>query len=258
VASSPVSSGLAASRGAGVPALVLAALCVLVGPVLARLLPVGLGATAFPIQSLLGVLAFIALVRVLAAARPEAPTGPDAVAADDRSALTALRRAAGLRYGLLRYALLDLVIILGATALVLPLAGDLIERSDELTRREQFELTVPLTLVASLLQAFVAVVPQRMALRRDPRVMLAVLHSVRVARWEFGALFGLTLLQLLPLMSVSALDAYGGPLVAQVALLALAVPLQVVACAMLNEAYLRGPALELPPELELPRPDSDL
>jgi hypothetical protein len=254
VSTTPVGSGLAAARASGVSGVLLAALCVLVGPVLGRVLPEDAAVAAYPIQAMLGVFALIALVRVLAAARPEPPTGADAVSPEDLGILTALRRAAMLRYGLLRYALLDVVVVLCATVLVLPLAGDLLDRAEELSTREQFELTVPITLVAALLQAFVAVVPQRMALRRDPRVMIAVVHSVRVARWQFGVLFGLTLLQLVPLMSVSALYAYDLSVVAQAAVLVLAVPVQLLCAAWLNEAYLRGPALELPPELEQPTP----
>jgi hypothetical protein len=252
--SSPVASGLAAARGAGWRGVGLASLCVLVGPALGVVLPDDVAFAAVLVQSLLGVLALVALVRVLAAARPEPPSGADAVAPDGRSALTALRRAAGLRYGLLRFALLDLVIIVTATLLVLPLAESVLRRADELTNREQFQVTLPITLVAALLQSFVAVVPQRMALRRDPRVMIAIAHSVRVARWQFGALFGLTVLQLVPIVSVSGLDAYDVAAAAQVTVLAVAVPVQLLCAAWLNEAYLRGPALELPPELELPPP----
>ena len=252
MSSSPARSGIDAARRAGLAGLTLSALFVLVGPVVGRLLPSDLAVAAYPVQVMLGIVALVALVRVVAAGREPQPEPPDLVDDSDRRVLPATRRAAGLRYGLLRYALLDIVTIVAATILVLPLAGDLLANTEDLSRREQFEISLPLTLVAALFQAFIAVVPQRMALRRDPRVMIAVVHSVRVARTNFGALFALTLLPLVPLVSVSAMYAYRQPVAAEIALLLVAVPVQLLSTAWLNETYLRGPQLELPPELERP------
>jgi hypothetical protein len=221
------------------------------------------GTALYPLLALLDILVAVALVRLLVSVRRPTPARPAPVdddgkpvvglrvsapvdAADSRP-MTAVRRVVALRWSLVRVLFIDWLILLASAVVVIPLAGDVFTGDpDDIAARDQTVALLGVTLVVVLLTSFVAVVPQRLALDGDPRVLLAVAHSVRVSRTAFAAMFGCVLLAQLPFAVASVLDAYDRPVATRVATVLLAVPAQLLATAWLTEVFLRGPRLDVP------------
>lgn len=210
----------------------------------------------------LHVVLVLALVRVLAAARPTpvppvpqvdehghrvlAPPRPGPpLTTDDRNPRTALRNAMRLWRPALSITGLYLLAGIFAALSAVALSGG---KFAEYSPTAQLVAVLPLSALAT---AFVAVAPQRVAIEGDPRVLVAAAHSVRIARAAYGALLLLTVAE--PLVAVGALaalperhPALGKVLaVAAVTVLVDAV-VKVVTTAALTELYARGPRLDLP------------
>ena len=210
----------------------------------------------------LHIVVVLALVRVLAAARPEpvppvpqvddqghrvlAPPrpGPPLTAAD-RNPTTALRQAARLWRPALSITGLYLLAGIFAALTAVALSGG---RFAEYSPTAQLVAVLPLSALAT---AFVALAPQRVAIEGDPRVLVAAAHSVRIARSAYGALLLLTVAE--PLVAVGALlalpeknPALGKVIAVAVVTVLVDAVVKVVATAVENELYLRGPRLDLP------------
>lgn len=251
---------------AGWHALALAVLLTAVSQTRALPMPAFVDVLIFPAMQLVGMVVVVATIRLLAAYRPvPMPPPPEVdeagrrvgnpgtiplVSAADRSPRVALRRAAGLASPLLRYVVLELLLLVVAVLFVLPFAGDSLDLSagEELTDRQAFAVVLPAELVGALLTAFVVLAPQRIGLEGDPRVLVAAAHSVRVARTMFGPMFLLSLLWIAPGVAGSALLAYERPIVERILVAVVAVPVQLLVLAGLNEIYARGPRLDVPVE----------
>lgn len=226
-------------------------------------LPSPLDVLLFPVLALATTVIVVALIRVFAAHRPEPlpplpivdaegrrvgrPQRVPLVDATDRSPGVALRRAAAVARPLLTYVALELLLLVVAVMLIVPFATESLG-SDTIEDREAFGIVVPVQLVAALLTAFVSLVPQRIGLEGDPRVLVAAAHSVRVARTTFGPMFLVSVGRTLPGLGAAALVAYDRPVAARVAVALIAVPVEMLAVAVLNEVYFRGPRLDVPAE----------
>ena len=224
-------------------------------------LPSPLDVLLFPVIALLGAVLTVALIRVLAAHRPE-PLPPLPVVDDegrrvgrpariplvdgsDRSPRRAIRRAGAMARPLLTYVGIELLLLVVAVLLVVPFASRSIE-PESFGEREALALLLPAQLVATLLTAFVALVPQRLGLEGDPRVLVAAAHSVRVARTAFGPMFLVSLVRAAPGLAAAALLAYDRPVAARAAVALVAIPVEMLAVAILTEIYLEGPRLDVP------------
>lgn len=248
--------GWATARAAGWRAYALALLSYVPAVIADVAPPLGL-LTAWPQTIIL-----LSLVRLLGAFRREpVPTPPQvddegrrvllpkkpgpALSEADRRPRTALRNAFALWLPALLLTGIVLLALIGALFTVLAITGGrLAEHS-----RDVINLTaLP---ISALFLAFIALAPQRIALEGDPRVLVATAHSVRIARTVYGVLLLLTVVE--PLVSFGAsliVPDKDPPLelllgVTGVGVL-IAAAIQVVATAVSNELYLRGPRLELP------------
>lgn len=248
--------GWAAVRAAGWRAYALA----LLGCVLA------VAASAVPLLGLVAVvpqtIVLLALVRVLGASRPEpVPVPPQvdeegrrvlppvrpgpALSEADRRPLAALRNAGALWLPALRLTGIVLLALIGGIFTVALISGG------RLTEYSPEVMNLTALPVSALFLAFIALAPQRIALEGDPRVLVAVAHSVRIARTAYGVLLLITVLE--PLVSLSAalvVPDKDPPLELVLGVTSagalLAAALQVVTTAVANELFLRGPRLELP------------
>ncbi len=210
---------------------------------------------------MLQVVVTLALVRNLAAWRlqpvPPPPLVGEAgeragrlsvvlpVAEADRSVQRSLRAAVSLLRPALRLAALQILFLLGAALALAALGGDrLVDRSGDTPRPSAAALLAAIPLFAFVL-AFIQVAPQRIALEGDPRVLVAVAHSVRVAKANYGPLFLLALLQ--PALDVGATALTSNPGLVQVlAVAVIAVLLRIVVTAISTELWLAGPRLDVP------------
>lgn len=198
-----------------------------------------------------------ALVRYLAAHRghsannggPPPPPQPELLAsrrpgpvgAADRRAREALRNAGFLARPAIRLALVQLIGGLGMVMLLLAAGGNRVLPDEHPSQAQIVRLLVGVVPVAALISAFIALAPQRIAIEGDPRVILAVLQSIRIARSSYGTLFVLSLVQ--PLALLAAVAA-GDSLTVRVATVALQPLLSLVVIAALNEVYAAGPLAE--------------
>jgi hypothetical protein len=193
-----------------------------------------------------------ALVRVLAAHRPDRPAppadGPQLVPPvddSDRRATAALRRAARLWRPAITLTAIQILFFATALLMVVGLGHfDLSNASTEEAVHAARLAALGSLPVVTLLMAFVQLAPQRIALEGDPRVLVAAAHSVRIARTAYGALFVLA-------GTESALAVAGLVVAAPavgVGLFALAVLLRPFVLAVSTELYVAGPRLDVPAE----------
>ena len=253
---SAVPAGLATVRAAGWRPFALALLGYV--PVVA-LDAGGIDALVLP-AAVFQMVVVLALVRVLGAWRPggiETPPQVDEegrrvappprpgppLTDEDRWARVALRNALALWLPALRlFAILMLTVLTGLLTLFAITGGKVADASLDAT-------SVALVPIVSLFQAFVVLAPQRVGLEGDPRVLVAVAHSVRIARTAYGLLFALAAAE--PLATVPIELATGDDTTVAVkaawaaGTIVVASVLHVVTTAIANEAYLRGPRLDL-------------
>ncbi len=250
-----VRGGLAAVRRAGLRGFGLALLTHLAPLPFLFLAPLATAGLIFRTDLLLG------LIRLLGAHRPEplpelpqveesgerigrpphavAPVGPD-----DRSARHALRMAVALLWPAIRLAGVQLLVMLTALLALVALSGG---RAADLSETQQVLLVLPLMALGA---TFLGVAGQRIALEGDPRVLVAAAHSLRVARFAYGpllllnvvqpAIAGVALLVVDPDHPTAAMVAGGG------ALFLLSVLFQLAGTAAATEIYVAGPRLDVP------------
>lgn len=237
--------GTAAVRRAGwraaLLALVVSALTVL---------PELFALAALPVVLLLN----LALIRVLAAHRdtpvPEHVTVDDA----DRSPRTAVTRVGRMAFPAIRLALVNALLAISIGLLTLLLSGHAGDDLADLTTAEERQFAVGGGLLFALFSTFIAVAPQRIALEGDSRVLIALAHSVRIARAYFGSLLTLGLAEFAIVGLPFALLDVGWPGAVAQAIVGTAVSLLLVATA--TEIYLAGPRLDVPAEFgRRPRKD---
>ncbi len=203
-----------------------------------------------------------ALIRLLGARRPQPVPAPPQVDAEGRRVQPplkpgpplgpedarprgALRNAFALWVPAVRYTLLMLLALVGALFTSVAVTGGRLVEASETTLNA---VALP---ISALFLAFLAVAPQRIALEGDPRVLVAVAHSVRIARTAYGLLLALTvaepLVAFLASLPVPDKDAPAGLAVGMVSVAVIvSAAVQVVTTAVATEVFLRGPRLELP------------
>lgn len=255
-----VRDGFAAARAAHVRAYAVAVLSYL--PVVGAELTgnVALVLAAIIVQ----VVVSFALVRVLGAFRPvPVPPPPQvdetgrrvlpprqpgpALTPEDRRVGVALRNAFALLRPALSFTALVLLAQIAALLAVMALSGG---KAVDYSPNVLLLAAVP---VSALFMAFLLLAPQRIALEGETRVIVAVAHSVRIARTAYPVLLLLTVVEPLlmglaallvpdkdPPLALAAGVGAGAALVASL--------LQVLTTAVANEVYLAGPRLELPAE----------
>jgi hypothetical protein len=216
---------------------------------------VGLGFAVEKLPALLVVafavenIATFAVVRMLAAHRPagvpELTTGRRVppVGTADRSLGRASANAVRLTRPALRLALIQMLVVFSALLILVALAGADLVSSENPTRQDRILVVAGSGPIVALLSAFIALAPQRIALEGDERVLIAVAHSVRIARTVFGVLLVLALGE--PLLALAQALAPGGVVVDVAAAVAYVV-LQLVVVAARTEVYLEGPRLDVP------------
>jgi hypothetical protein len=207
------------------------------------------------------VVVLLALVRVLGAHRPEplppqpqvdelgrrvlAPRrqGP-ALTAEDRRPRTALRNAATLWRPAISVTALYLLAAFAAGLAAVALSGG---KVGEYGPGAQLVAVLPMSAVFT---AFVALVPQRVALEGDTRVLVAAAHSVRIARTAYGALLLLTVAE--PAVAAAGALALPGkhPPASRVVVvgtltIAVATIVKLLVTATATEVYVAGPRLDL-------------
>lgn len=168
----------------------------------------------------------------------------------DRSARQALRGAAYLARPAMRLALVQIVMVLAMVTVLFAFAGDSLNSGDPPTHAQIVRLLAGAVPLAALFAAFIAVAPARIAIEGDHRVVLAAIHSIRIARTSYGPMFVFALVE--PLMAFG-FTALRDRTVAQIALIAAYAPLHLVVVAALNEVYAAGPALVPPGAQRAPR-----
>ena len=255
-----VRDGLAAARAAGLRAYAVA--------VLSYLPAVGADLTGNILLVLAGLIVQVvvsfALIRVLGAFRPVPVPAPPQVddqgrrvlpprepgpplTAGDRRVRVALRNAFALWRPGLSFTGLVLLAQVGALLAVLALSGG---KATDYSSNVLLLSAVP---VSALFMAFLLLAPQRIALEGETRVVVAVAHSVRIARTTYPLLLLLTVLEPLLMALAALLVPDKDPSLALAAGVGggaalLASVLQVLTTAVANEVYLAGPRLELPAE----------
>jgi hypothetical protein len=244
-----VRDAVGALRSAGWRALGVA---LLYGPV------VGLSFAAEEVPGLLFValavenIATFTVIRLLGAHRPAgvpevagpaADRGVPPVGTADRSLSRATAGAARLTRPALRLALVQLLVVFAALLILVSLAGTDLVTNENPSRQDRFVIAAGLAPLVALMSAFIALAPQRIALEGDQRVLVAVAHSLRIARIGFGPLLVLALgEQLVPFA-----QAVGPRHVAVNVAAAVAYPaLQLVVVAARTEIYLTSPRLDVP------------
>ncbi len=166
------------------------------------------------------------------------PAGPA-----DRNPRHALRQAARLSRPALRLALIQLTGYVAVALLFVMVGGDKLVMDERLTHSEQLVLAAGVTPLIGLVQGFLAVAAQRIAIEGDQRVLVAVWHSIRVARTAYGPMFALSLAE--PLLLVAEIAV--GPSVAVSVFAAVAHPLlRLFVIAALNQVYAEGPRFDVP------------
>lgn len=259
-------AGAGALRSAGWRALAIALLYL---PALGLALSIG-RFPAIAVFALIAVftvdnIATFALVRLLGAHRPGGlplPPGPSTapaipspeepaqrrratvplVGTADRSPLHATGHALRLARPALRLAAVQLLGLFAALLVLLAMAGTDIT-SDEPSRREALILVAASGPLVALIAAFIALAPQRIALEGDPRVLVAVAHSVRIARVYYGTLFAIAMVD--PVVLIAQFAA-GEGLVAVLTAAVVHTLLRLLLVAACTEVYLEGPRLDVP------------
>lgn len=226
---------------------------------------VALGFTVAKLPALLVVafavenVATFAVVRLLGAHRPaglpqhadpSARRGVPEVGTADRSLVRATAHAVRLIRPALRLALVQMLVVFAALLIVVALGGADLVANEEPTRHERLVVVAGSGPIVALLSAFIALTPQRIALEGDERVLIAVAHSVRIARTVFGTLLVLALGE--PLLAV-AQAAFGGGVAVDIAAAVTYAVLQLVVVAARTEVYLAGPRLDVPDDFGLRR-----
>jgi hypothetical protein len=249
--------GLAAARASGWRGPALAALAYLPIAVLGSVL----GGTLLVVGLVAHAIVILALVRLLGAYRPEPlPPLPQVdelgrrvlppqrqgppLTPLDRGATTALRNAGRLWRPAVSATGLYFLAAFAAGMTAVVLSGG---RLAEYGHTAQVATVLP---VAALFLAFVALVPQRIALEGDTRVIVAAAHSVRVARTSYGVLLLLTVAE--PAIALAGLLALPGEhpppgrvAVVGVVMLVAGSLLKLLTTAMATEVYVAGPRLDL-------------
>ncbi len=182
-------------------------------------------------QQLLG----FALIRHLAAYRDDPPTSVDEA---DRDLGRVLRRAATLGWGALRLAAVHLLVAFLAVLTVVLIAQSRGLATEEAVDEVELWVTMLLVLVSALFTSFVVLAEQRIALLRDQRVMLACGEALRIARAEFGPIFGITLLAGAPGVLLPLAVGTKPSIAAQLGALPLVAVCSLVATAALTHVYL--------------------
>jgi hypothetical protein len=249
-------ASLTTLRAAGLPALGLALLFVgsvaIVLPQPGVLLFIGLTAQNVVTFALVRNLAakrglraaLDAPPQVTRSGRPVAGTQrPGPLGDEDRSARRALGNAAYLGRAAMRLALVQLAGAMGIVLVLAAIGGGRVLPDGEPTRAQLVRVLVGAVPVAALLSAFIALVPQRLAIEGDHRVGLAVLHSIRIARAAYGTVFVLSLLEPVALLAEVAA---GDTRAVRIAAVLIAPVLRLVVVAALNEVYAAAPALAVP------------
>ena len=141
-----------------------------------------------------------------------------------------------------RLAAVSVLLALGVVTITLGLAGGI---SESPTAEEIRRVQLPFALLLTVTQTFIALAPQRIALEGDPRVVLALAHSVRVARAHFPALLAVESTLLLAALPTLLFEVGLAGRLVQLVAGTLLLPLVVAAE---TEIYLRGPRLDVPAE----------
>lgn len=197
-------------------------------------------------------IATFAAVRLLGAHRPAGvpePADPTTarrvppVGTADRSLGAATASGLRLIRPALRLALIQLLVVIGALLVLVALAGTDFVTNENPSRHDRVVVAAGLAPLVALMSAFISLAPQRIALEGDERVLVAVAHSLRIARTGFGWLLLLALAEQLVPLAQSVLPSQA---VANVAA-AVAYPvLQLVLVAARTEIYLASPRLDVP------------
>lgn len=212
-------------------------------------------------------IATFALVRLLGAHRPGGlplpagpPTTPGAdpaprrrgtvppVGTADRSPLRATANALALARPALRLGAVQLLGLFAALLVLVAIAsiGGTTIVSEEPTRRQTLVLFAASGPLVALVAAFIALAPQRIALEGDPRVLVAVAHSVRVARVFYGTLFTISMVDAVVLL---AQIAAGEGLLVFLTAAVVHTLLRLLLVAAATEVYVAGPRLDVPEDL---------
>lgn len=168
------------------------------------------------------------------------PRRPGPVSDADRRAGQALRNAGFLARSAMRLALVQLLGALGIVLLLVAVGGSRVLPDSDPSQAQIVRLLVGLVPVAALISAFVALAPQRIAIEGDPRVILAVLQSIRIARTSYGTLFALSLIEPLLFLAEVAAD---HSLPVRVAVIAAHPLLHLLVVAACNAVYAAAPSV---------------
>jgi hypothetical protein len=174
---------------------------------------------------------------------PPPPSRPGPIDASDRRPVQALRHAALLVRPALRLGLVQLCAYAGVAMLLLIAGGDQFVADENMTHHEQLILVAGLAPLIGLVLGFIALAAQHIAIEGDTRVVIAVAHSLRIARTSFGAMFALSLAE--PALLVAELAV--GPSLGTTLFALVAHPLlRLFVVAALNEVYADGPRFDVP------------
>jgi hypothetical protein len=263
-----VKDGARVLRSAGWRVLLLAPLYLVFLP-LAVLAPEAYTYAFFIVVTFDNIVTF-AVVRVLGAHReappipaPEAETRPAVRTADvpvavgaaplvrpvrevssaDRAPRHALRQAGKLARPALRLAFVQFLALYAALLGFLAVSGGRLDITDDLSLGDELMVLAGIIPLAALVDAFLYLAWQRIALEGDDRVLVAVSQSVRIARKHYGTLLVLVLAESLLQIPV-VLSRDHAAMIAAVFVVGSLLRLLVMSAA--NEVYAAGPRLDVP------------